>query len=78
MPQLPTSICSRRRTTGRCQDQCRENGFDRWDVGPSNADKELHRIENIFSKIKEFHAIATRYDKTASSFAAGNHLVAAR
>ena len=44
--------------------------FD-WD-----ADKERHRIENIFSKIKEFLAIATRYDKTASSFAAGIHLVA--
>jgi len=35
-----------------------------------------HRIENFFCKIKEFRAIATRYDKTASSFAAGIHRVA--
>ncbi|MCY4305209.1 MAG: hypothetical protein OXC62_10625 [Aestuariivita sp.] len=33
-----------------------------------------HRIEKIFSKIKEFGASATRYDKTASGFAAGIHL----
>jgi len=38
--------------------------------------RERHRIENFFAKIKEFRAIATRYDKTASSFAAGIHLVA--
>ena len=38
--------------------------------------RERHRIENFFCKIKEFRAIATRYDKTASSFAAGIHLVA--
>ena len=38
--------------------------------------RERHRIENFFGKIKEFRAIATRYDKTASSFAAGIHLVA--
>ena len=72
MPRLPTSIWFIFKSLlTRCQDQCRENGLDRWD-----ADKERHRIENIFSKIKEFRAIATRYDKTASSFAAGIHLVA--
>ena len=38
--------------------------------------RERHRIENFFARIKEFRAIATRYDKTASSFAAGIHLVA--
>ncbi len=38
--------------------------------------RERHRIENFFCKIKEFRAIATRYDNTASSFAAGIHLVA--
>ena len=44
-------------------------------------DKELykarHLIENIFAKLKQFRAIATRYDKTAQSFLAGIHLAAA-
>ena len=35
-----------------------------------------HLVENFFAKIKEFRAIATRYDKTDESFAAGIHLVA--
>ncbi|MCY4301239.1 MAG: transposase [Aestuariivita sp.] len=41
-----------------------------------DTDRERHRIETVFRKIKEFRAIATRYDKTASRFAAGIHLVA--
>jgi len=41
-----------------------------------DTDRERHRIETIFCKIKEFRAIATRYDKTASRFTAGIHLVA--
>ncbi|MCY4304417.1 MAG: hypothetical protein OXC62_06510 [Aestuariivita sp.] len=39
-------------------------------------DWERQRMTNIFSKIKEFRTIATRYDKTAFSFATGIHLVA--
>ena len=35
-----------------------------------------HLVENFFSRTKEFRAIATRYDKTDGSFAAGIHLVA--
>jgi transposase len=35
-----------------------------------------HLIENFFQKIKEFRRIATRYDKTDTSFAAAIHLVA--
>ncbi len=31
---------------------------------------QRHQIENFFAKIKEFRAIATRYDKTDTSFAA--------
>ncbi len=38
--------------------------------------KERHLIENFFSKIKQFRAIATRYDKTARNFLAAVHLVA--
>jgi transposase len=36
-----------------------------------------HLIENCFAKLKEFRAIATRYDKTDSSFQASIHLAAA-
>jgi transposase len=35
-----------------------------------------HLIENYFAKLKEFRAIATRYDKTARCFLAGIHLAA--
>ena len=35
-----------------------------------------HLIENCFSKIKEFRGIATRYDKTDTSYAANWHLCA--
>jgi transposase len=44
-------------------------------------DKELykarHLIENFFCKLKQYRAIATRYDKTARNFLAGIHLAAA-
>jgi len=39
--------------------------------------KERHLIENFFCKLKQFRAIATRYDKTARNFLAAIHLVAA-
>ncbi len=43
-------------------------------------DKELykarHLIENFFEKLKQFRAIATRYDKTARNFLAAIYLVA--
>jgi transposase len=35
-----------------------------------------HLIENFFAKIKQFRAIATRYDKTARNFLAAVHLAA--
>ncbi len=44
-------------------------------------DKELykarHLIENFFAKLKQYRAIATRYDKRAVSFLGAIHLVAA-
>jgi transposase len=44
-------------------------------------DKELykarHLIENFLAKLKQFRAIATRYDKTARNFLAAVHLAAA-
>jgi len=35
-----------------------------------------HLIENFFCKLKQFRAIATRYDKTARNFLAAIHLAA--
>lgn len=35
-----------------------------------------HLVENYFAKIKEFRAIATRYDKTDTSYRANWNLVA--
>jgi transposase len=41
-----------------------------------DAYKWRHLVENYFARIKEFRAIATRYEKTASSYAANWHLAA--
>lgn len=38
--------------------------------------KARHLIENFFARIKQFRAIATRYDKTASNFLGAIHLAA--
>ena len=38
--------------------------------------KARHLIENFFGKLKQFRAIATRYDKTARNFLAAIHLAA--
>jgi transposase len=44
-------------------------------------DREMYRwrhlVENYFAKIKEFRGIATRYDKTDTSYRANFNLVAA-
>lgn len=49
-------------------------------IKPRDYDKELykarHLIENFFAKLKQFRAIATRYDKLARNFLAGVHLAA--
>ena len=39
--------------------------------------KERHLIENFFAKLKQYRALATRYDKTARNFLAAVHLAAA-
>jgi len=50
-------------------------------VAPREFDRQLykarHLIENFFCKLKQFRAIATRYDKTAGNFLAAVHLTAA-
>jgi transposase len=38
--------------------------------------KARHLIENFFAKLKQFRAIATRYDKTARNFLAAVNLTA--
>jgi transposase len=47
---------------------------------PRPFDKEIykarHLIENFYCKLKQFRAIATRYDKTARNFLAAIHLAA--
>ena len=47
---------------------------------PPPYDKELykarHLIENFFAKLKQYRAIATRYDKTARNFLAAVYLAA--
>lgn len=47
---------------------------------PRSYDKELykarHLIENFFARLKQYRAIATRYDKTARNFLAAVHLAA--
>ncbi|HTW69605.1 MAG TPA: transposase, partial [Acetobacteraceae bacterium] len=44
---------------------------------PRRFDKHIykvrHLIENFFAKLKQFRAIATRYDKTARNFLAAVH-----
>ena len=46
---------------------------------PRDFDKELykarHLIENFFAKVKQYRAIATRYDKLASHFLSAVNLV---
>ena len=48
---------------------------------PRPYDRELykarHLIENFFAKLKQFRAIATRYDKRAVYFLGAIHLAAA-
>ena len=50
-------------------------------VAPREFDRQLykarHLIENFFCKLKQFRAIATRYDKTARNFLAAVRLAAA-
>ncbi len=47
---------------------------------PRDYDRDLyaarHLIENFFCKLKQYRAIATRYDKTRRNFLAGIHLAA--
>ena len=39
--------------------------------------RRRHKLENLWAKLKEWRAVATRYDKTAKSFSGGLYLAAA-
>lgn len=41
-----------------------------------NLYKARHLVENFFAKLKQYRAIATRYDKTARNFLGAIHLIA--
>ncbi len=47
---------------------------------PASYDKALykkrHHIENFFSRLKDFRALATRFEKTAQNFLSGVYLAA--
>jgi transposase len=49
---------------------------------PTTHDRALYRernqIERLVNRLKQFRALATRYDKTAVSYLAGAHLAAIR
>ncbi len=38
--------------------------------------RRRHRVENLWAKLKEWRALATRYDTTATSFSGGLYLAA--
>jgi transposase len=42
-----------------------------------SSNKARHLIENFFCKLKQYRAIATGYDKTATNFLAAIHLASA-
>jgi transposase len=48
-----------------------DRGYDR------DTYRARHLIENFFANLKQYRAIATRYDKTARNFLAAVYLVAA-
>jgi transposase len=60
--------------------QDRSNPAANQPVLAARYDRELygsrHLIENFFAKIKQFRAIATRYEKTARNFLAAVRLAA--
>jgi transposase len=51
-------------------------------IKPASVDRDLYRLRNrverLVNKLKQFRAVATRYDKTSKSFLAFVHLAASR
>ena len=57
-------------------------GWPRARGAPAPLDRELYRLRNrverLVNRLKQFRAVATRYDKTAESCLAFVHLAASR
>ncbi|GAA4502469.1 hypothetical protein GCM10023158_30490 [Gluconacetobacter tumulicola] len=55
----------------------RPSGRDAAVACPQWAYRNRHLVENLWARLKEWRAVATRYEKTATSFLAVLHLAAA-
>ena len=47
-----------------------------WEEADKERDKKRHKIENFFSRLKDFGGIATRYEKIARNFLAAVQIAA--
>jgi len=47
-----------------------------WEQADKEHYKKRHKIENFFSRLKDFRGIATRYEKTARNFLAAVQIAA--
>ena len=47
-----------------------------WEEADKERYKKRHKIENFFSRLKDFRGIATRYEKTARNFLAAVQIAA--
>jgi transposase len=79
-------VCDRGYSSRRWRNRIRAAGAA--PVVPSNpthppvaynraAYRRRHRVENLWARLKEWRAVATRYDKTATSYLGALHLAAA-
>lgn len=46
-------------------------------VVPASPPTAVHRVENLWARLEEWHAVASRYDKTAASLLGAVHFAAA-
>jgi transposase len=70
--RAPTTVAAARRgLTGPRSNRKNPRPYDK------DIYKARHLIENFYCWLKQFRAIATRYDKTARNFLAAIHLAAA-
>jgi transposase len=71
-----TLVRAHQHSAGSKKDQAIRNRLN-----PIPYDKHLyksrHLIENVFAKLKQYRAIATRYDKTSQNFLGAIHLASA-
>ena len=79
---LSSTVGNRHQSRGAAAPDTASSKFNfEWcEYVPRDFDREMykarHLIENFVCKLKQFRAIATRYDKTARNFLGAIHLVA--